>query len=67
VGCLCNYKLLDYVDNVPNWQVGWATTETFASGDFAVDFARVIGIGWRHKVLWRGACVDAFTSRPRGR
>jgi len=51
VGCLCDYRLLDYVDNVPNWQVGGATVEAFPGGGFHVDFARFLPDG---SLVWRG-------------
>lgn len=53
-GCLCDYRLLDYVDSVPNWQVGAATVTTFSDGNFAVDFVAIVD----GKVFWRGRCVD---------
>jgi len=65
-GCLCDYRRLDYVDNVPNWQIGGATVETFPDGTFTVDFARFVDSGKRRCLVWRGRRVGELASRSQG-
>lgn len=62
VGCLCDYKQLDYVDTAPNWQEGWATVVQYPSGAFHVDFARIVrGSGTVSDIYWRGQLIDTLS------
>jgi predicted phosphodiesterase len=62
MGCLCDYRKLDYVDSVPNWQLGWGVVTLLGRNAYNVEFARVLPVGKtrKHVVTWRNTIVDGF-------
>jgi hypothetical protein len=57
VGHLSDYTQLDYVRNQPNWQQGWAVVEFPAEGGHYVNFVRVLTVGKKRIVVYRGEVI----------
>lgn len=54
VGHVSDYRQLDYVRSVPNWQQGWAVVEFPACGGFFVNFVHVHTTGRKRVLIYKG-------------
>jgi predicted phosphodiesterase len=58
VGYLADYKQLDYVHTVPNWQQGWAVVEFPPEGGHYVNFVKVVVVKGKRLVMYKGKVID---------
>lgn len=60
-GHLANYKDLDYIDGIPQWQQGWAVVHFLPNGHHQVEFVEMRNVTktkraliYRGEEIWRG-------------
>ena len=57
-GYLADYKQLDYIHTVPNWQPGWAVVEFPPEGGHYVNFVKVVEVKGKRLVMYKGEVID---------
>jgi len=71
-GCLCDADQIDYLDSVPNWQLGWPVVHFFPTpdedlGHHSVEFVRVVddSIIYRDEIIGRVSELQPLSLSPK--